>query len=435
MTWTPATARRPAAYRAARGPLLALRLASLLGTGLLAACASSPVPVPAVDQAAVAHYRDSGYARQPPLAVQTRRVSALLTESPWSVSVTRAPGPEVRPLVIFLPSLGEDDSAPVRWVQSWAQAGYAVLVIQPLADDADVWSTPDARSGDFDRVARSRFAADLMPDRIAQLARLLGEIRARSLRAEPGLEALDWSRLALAGADLGAYTTQCIVDGQAVARPELRWPLQPKAYVIISPFSRRHGAPADAPAHAAAPASPHAPVLMISARDDTDAYGLVADVAVRHRAFDQLGPGPAWYLELAAVSHRWLAGELLPTAGAEAPHRAGGPNLAQSPDAPPDRRRSDSRRAAKGVAARDAMAPETDEEEAPVDKKALLAARTEMALARSRALTRAALSVASFEAVSMAFLDATVRDQPGARAWLDDAAGKWLRDGDRLKYR
>ncbi len=393
---------------------------------LLAACASESVPVPAVDAAAVQRYRDGGYVLPPPAPVQTFRVSAPLTEAPWSVSLTRSADPLPHPLIVFLQSLGEDDAAPVRWIGSWARAGYAVLTIQPLADDADAWASADARSGDFDRVARARFAADLMPERIARLGQLLAEVHARSLRAEPGLDALDWSHVVLAGADLGAYTVESILQSGA-ALGATGWTLEPRAYLIISPYARLGDA-----ATAADPRRSHAPVLMISARDDIDAYGLVTDARARHRAFDRLGPGEAWYLELGDVSHRWLAGEMLPTAGTDASHRAPGSGRA---DTGPERRRRGPQPPPGAGGTRDGMAPEGDDEESPADRKAQLAARQKMVEARSRALTHAALSVASFEAVSIAFLDATVRQAPAARAWLAEPAGKWLQDGDRLKHR
>ncbi len=405
----------------------ARRLGGALAALLLGACASGSVPLPVADEAAIQRYREGGYPMPPAAALQTRRISAPLTEASWSVSLTRTADATAHPVIVLLPSLGEDDTAPVRWIGSWARAGYAVLTIQPLAEDADAWATADARSGDFARVARARFAPELMPERIAQLVRRLAEVHARSQRGETGLEALDWTRVVLAGADLGAYTVETTLQADAALQAP-GWTLTPLAYIVINPYARRSGDAGAAPARPA-----HAPVLMISARDDVDAYGLVTDATQRRQAFDRLGPGEAWYLELGAVSHRWLAGEMLSTAGAEGPHRPPGPVRADGDG--PERRRKGPLAVPGAAGARDSMAPEGEDEDGPVDKKAMQAARLEMAAARSRALTHAGLSVASFEAVSLAFLDATVRQQPAARAWLGESAGKWLQDGDRLKHR
>jgi hypothetical protein len=401
-----------------------LRLAAALALALalgLAACASAPVPVAKVDEDAVARYRAAGYALPAALPVEAHRISGPVTEAPWTIGLTRPADHQSHPLIIYLPSLGENDTASVRWITTWAQAGYAVLVIQPLADDAEVWSTADARSGDFERIARARFADELMADRITRLARLLEQIRARSLRAEPGLEGLDWGHLALAGADLGAYTVQNIATGSPAGLAAAGWTLAPQAYLAISPYAVRGPAPADA-----VPA--RAPVLMISSRDDVDAYGVVTDTAIRHLAFDRLGAGDNYYLELASATHRWLGGAVVLTASPENTPRARSVLADDEAPGPGGRRQ-------KPPSGRDDMAPQGEEDETPAARKARQDARLELAQARSRALTHSALSVASFEAVSVAFLDARLRGQAAARAWLTESAPHWLQDGDRLKHR
>ena len=275
----------PAISQAPAGPAIERR-ARLLGAGaliaLLAACASSPVPVAKVDEDAVARYRAAGYALPAPVPIEAHRISGPVTEAPWTVGLTRPADHQTHPLIVYLPSLGEDDTAPVRWIETWAHAGYAVLVVQALRDDADVWSTPYARSGDFERIARARFADELMADRIARLSRLLAQVRTRSLRGEAGLDGLDWNHLALAGADLGGYTVQCIATSPPAALAAVQWPLKPQAYLVISPYAVRG-------VSAVPSVAPDAPVLMISARDDVDAYGVVTDPAIRHLAFDRLG--------------------------------------------------------------------------------------------------------------------------------------------------
>ncbi|SPJ16935.1 hypothetical protein SBBP2_2290001 [Burkholderiales bacterium] len=82
------------------------------------------------------------------------------------------------------------------------------------------------------------------------------------------------------------------------------------------------------------------------------------------------------------------------------------------------------------------MAPVGDEDDQTQDKRARNAAsRAEAEKARGRAMTHVALSEVSFTAISLAFLDAYVREEPRARSWLTNSAAKWLQDGDRLKHR
>lgn len=391
-----------------------------MGLGMLLWTACSSVPVAQVDQEALSHYRDTGYPSGAERALQTQRINAAASEAPWSASLTRPADSAAHPLIIYLPSLGEADDAPNRWVTAWARAGYAVLVIQPLAEDAQVWASPEARSGDFERAATARFQAQPMTERLARLSAILGEIRERSQRGEAGLQALDWSDVALAGVDLGAYTVQTIATAPAASLAAISWPIAPLAYLAISPYALRNAPVAE---HAGAA---HAPVLMISSPDDIDADGVITDASLRRLAFDRLGQGDNYYFELGSATHRWLEGVVLPTASAEpaARHTAPLPNA--------DRK---SRRGG-AASARDAMAPESDEDESAQDKSATSAtARAQLAKARSRAMTQEALSEVSLAAVSTAFFDAYVRRQGSARSWLAGPAGKWLQNGDRLKHR
>jgi len=388
---------------------------------LMTACTSWKTPSPAFDTDAVNRYRDSGYRITSTVSIEAHRLSAPPTESPWTVTVTQPKDRARHPMIVYLPGLGESDDAPNHWVESWAHAGYAVLAVQALADDAQVWATPEARSGDFARVARARFADELMDERLARLSTLLTRIRTRSQRGEPGLENLDWSHLALAGADLGAYCVQAIATSPAQRRASISWPIAPRAYLAISPYAVRGSGSASA----AVP--PDAPVLMISAREDVDAYGVVSDPSVRHLAFDRLGKGDNFYLELDNASHRWLSGATVPAPLGEPPARR--PAGAAGADGERGRKRG------AGGPQHDNMAPGDDEDDPLQEKGARAdAVRAELEKSRKRDLTHIALSEVSFAAVSIAFFDGYVRAQSPARAWLGESAGHWLQAGDRLKH-
>lgn len=396
--------------------------AAVVGAGallLLAACTSAPTAHP--DTAAVAQYRDTGYptANQPP--IQSYRVVGPSSETPWAATVTRPADSSRHPIIVYLPSLGQADDEANRWVSTWARADYAVIVIQALSDDANVWSSPEARSGDFEGAAKMRFVPDLMAHRIARLSVLLGQIRARSLRGEPGLENLDWSNVALAGADLGAYTLQTIAVTPADRLAQISWPITPLAYLIISPYATRNPPTSERATMA------HAPVLMISSADDIDADGIITDPSLRRVAFDRLGEGDDYYFELASATHRWLAGAITPATTAEPARRPA------APSAGGDRR---GKQRGGASATRDAVAPDTEEDDTLPDKSSHTpAAQAEMEKARSRTMTQEALTEVSFAAISTAFLDAYVRQQSAARSWLTSAAAKWLQNGDRLKHR
>lgn len=394
---------------------------------LLAACSTPKAPTVEVDKGAVARYQAAGYAYRVDDPVTRRRFTSPMSLTPWNLTITAvatAPRPGGRPLIVYLPPLGDADDAPSQWVEQWARAGYVVLSIQPLEEDAQIWTTAEARSGDFERVARARFTDDLMADRIARLAHILSEVRRRSDRGEGALGGLDWAHVALAGADLGAYTVQSIAAMSADQLAAIQWPLTPVALLVISPYARQDRALA---------VQAHAPTLMISARDDLDAYGLVGDVSLRHLAFDRMGTGDDYYFEVATASHRWLGGvaESAPAAEGERRRMATGFG-----DVPPNQR---ARSASRGGGA-EGVAPLGDDEDLPPEAAAKQAANraereAQLAKARSRQLTRTAISGVGIQDVSIAFLDSYVRQDPRAHDWLAGPASAWLQDGDRLKHR
>ena len=47
----------------------------------------------------------------------------------------------VVPVVVYLPGLGQSAAAGATWRAAWASAGYAVLAVQPLDDDALAWTS------------------------------------------------------------------------------------------------------------------------------------------------------------------------------------------------------------------------------------------------------------------------------------------------------
>lgn len=192
------------------------------------------------------------------------------------------------PVVVYLPGLGQDHDTGQRWAAAWAQAGYAVLTLQPLADDADAWRSPLARSGEFRAVGERHYGAELRARRQAALRDLI-----TALQASPALAGtpLDWQRAAVAGYETGA---QAALDLTPLANG---W--CPQAVVAISP------PPMDAAASLPA-------ALLVTSDTDTDALGLVARPADRHRALATRKPGSGWLLDLDGVSHAALSGTLAP---------------------------------------------------------------------------------------------------------------------------
>lgn len=205
------------------------------------------------------------------------------------VTVTRSrlsAGP--LPVVVYLPGIGQGSEAGQRWAAAWAQAGYAVLAVQPLEDDAAAWRSVLARTGEFRELGKLHYGAAMRAARLAALRRLLAALQAQPAAA--GV-ALDWQRAAIAGYEIGAQTVLDLgSDGGG-------W--LPRAVIAISP-----------PPMDAAAATP--PALLITSDSDGDALGLLKQPAERRRAFDTLRPGAGWLLALPALSHPALSGTLAP---------------------------------------------------------------------------------------------------------------------------
>ncbi len=204
------------------------------------------------------------------------------------VVVTRSAGAAgPLPVVLYLPGIGQGPETGQRWAATWAQAGYAVLAVQPLEDDAAAWRSSLARSGEFRELGQLHYGDAMRADRLAALRRLLAALQAQPVA---GVN-LDWQRAAIAGYEIGAQTALDL--GQDAGA----W--LPRAVIAISP-----------PPMDAAAATPAA--LLITSDSDGDALGLVTRPAERRRAFETLQPGAAWLLNLPGASHAALAGTLAP---------------------------------------------------------------------------------------------------------------------------
>lgn len=191
------------------------------------------------------------------------------------------------PVVVYLPGIGQGADAGQRWAAAWAQAGYAVLGLQPLEEDAAAWRSGLARTGEFRELGLLHYGEAMRAERLAALRRLLTALQAQPLAGA----SLDWQRAALAGYETGA---QAALDLGADAAAWL-----PRAVIAISP-----------PPMEAAAATP--PALLITSDTDGDALGLVTRPAERRRAFETLRPGAGWLLNLHGTSHAALAGTLAP---------------------------------------------------------------------------------------------------------------------------
>jgi len=384
--------------------------AATLALAFLAGCSSAPVHKP--DETKVKQFAGLGYQTDEHFGIATTYANWITANLEFDISLTVPAKLGPFPLVIYLPALGETRSAGEAWRAAWAQSGYAVMSVQPLVDDARVWGSATARSGDFALLARERYSAKVMSDRIAALQLALNELSRRHARREAPLEKIDLSRVAVAGFDMGAYMAMAIAGEsiRGVAGPVLPFPL--KAVIALSPYSDFAGAP-----FSERYAGMHGPILSVTSDNDTDALGLVTSPSIRKAPFETMPGGSKYLLTMSGIPHAGMSGGGLPPEKSEA---GSPPGKAERSKGGTDRSRDGGGRSAnrKGGAA---------------DGGRMGGDRPGMSRDAGLSPTSLAIGEAAIQGVTTAFLDAYVKEDSIAREWLDKGASRWLRDRGEIK--
>jgi dienelactone hydrolase len=385
--------------------------ASLLIAGLVCCttlgCAGNSGSKP--DPAVVKRYADRGY-------TPDRRYETTTIQDTWTVrsevvdvALVVPSQAGTYPLVVYLPGLGESPNAGVLWRQTWARAGYAVLSAQPTRYGKAVWSSSAARAGEFFTIAKEAFSVRSLETRTQLVQGILDETsrRQRDARA-PAFARIDMSRVAITGFDLGAQTAMMFA-GEAVRGVE---PVQlspaVKCVVALSPYADFSGMGMESNF-----VTIRLPVLSVTSPADTDAYGLVTSASIRRAPFQYMPPSQKTLLVLSSAPHSLLAGGTLPEKRRE---QEGGTPPAAVDDAGPDAR---------------IVSDETSETSgAGYDKKrrAANAPRGSQSAERAKEQTQV-------QAVTTAYLDAIVKDDPLASEWLSRNAKGWLGDSAELLSR
>lgn len=375
------------------------RLCAAIGAALLAGagCAGNATRGAAgTDRSGVAAYVAPEHD-----TVTTSLQTALSVGRKIELLLSEPGGSRALPVIVYLPGLGEPASAGDAWRNAWASAGYAVVSLQPLAEDELAWRSDLARAGEFKALGRERYSASAMTARLDALVEIANEAARRSQAGESGWNRLDWNRVVIAGFDLGAYTALAWAGSSVPTGTSspLRW--RPRAIVALSPY-------ASVPARAgdAAEADAAVPVLAVSGDADGDPLGVVEQGTPDDRRLDRPSQGDHYLLWMAGLTHARLSGSAAFDKIAEG--RAG--HGRQEAGANGDRR---SGRRTREPAAGDVERglPVRDVGRSPDGDLSLAEARERLAEAVQ---------------VSTAFLDAYVKDDERARAWLATSASARL---------
>jgi dienelactone hydrolase len=287
------------------------------------------------------------------------------------ISLLVPEGAKNLPVIIYLPGLGEGASGGELWRQTWADAGYAVLSVQSSRDNASIYATSNARDGAFRTLAANAFAAAPLANRVTEVDRILAEARRRGQAGEAGFAALDTQKVAVAGFDLGAQTAAALAGERQPGQPRpVEW--KPLATILLSPYvpggvdDSRYG-------------QIDTPLLAVTGPLDEDPFSWIASAQQRFSLFSGL-QHDGYQLTLNDATHSVLSGTIAKVEKSEKKPRSGDDDSASA-------NRRPGRPANPGFDARQA---------------------------------------GSVAAVSIAFLDARLKQSATAQQWLDDKAQNWL---------
>ena len=383
--------------------------ATTLTLTLLVGCAShSP---PRVDEMKVRQFAGQGYLSDDRYGIATTFHAWEVDGIRLDIALTMPSTAGAFPLVIYFPALGESRLAGDAWRTAWAQAGYAVVSCQLLSDDASVWSSERARTGDFTRLARERYAGQVVAERLAALRTLMHELSRLHGNGMAPFERLDFSRVAVAGYDIGAYTAM-VLAGEQIRGPSVPGlPFAINAAIALSPHADFSGA-----SFTERYSDIRVPVLSVTGDRDVDALGLVTSPSVRKAPFQHMPSGNKYLVVLSGVTHRTLAGGKhgAESAGVGTP---GDPGLVAEPSH--DGGRGGARRKGGGM------------NRPPVEANAGERQGSQVSDVQALPIVQA-MRVAAIQGLTTAFLDAYVKSDPIAREWLARDAVRWIKDAGEL---
>lgn len=341
-----------------------------------------------------------GYQAQQQFPTTTLRESWTLGASAVAINLLLPEGSGSFPLILYLPGLGEPVEGGAAWRKAWAEAGYAVVSLQPAAVGQEIWSSPSAHAGEFRMIAKEQFSPAMLGKRLTLLRDAMNELKSRHDRGVGQFARLDLTRVAVAGFDLGAQAAMSVAGEDATRQGPFVLPNNVKCVVALSPFADFSG-----PGFAQRFGSVHLPVLSVTSMDDTDPYGLVTEASVRRAPFQYMPPGQKYLLSFSYAPHSLIA-------GAESP--VGPDDQARSKESPrtAGERKEGRRGGRRGLGGEGASG-------AAFEPQAVSAAAWKDQVRR-------------IQSVTTAFLDLTVKNDPVAAEWMVRDARRWIGDSADL---
>ena len=239
-----------------------------------------------------------------------------------------------------------------------------------------------------------------MSRRVQLLAAVVAEAQRRSTAGAAPWQLLDWSRVAIAGFDLGAYTAMTVVGEHVRDAEDAPGRVRVRAAIALSPYATIAAGSLDTRYR-----DIHVPVMSVTGDADVDVLGLVEGADLRDAPFTHM-PGPqAYLLSLHGLPHPALSGS------SDATGLMASTSMSRSQDT-------------VGIASGDEGGPQRrgSNRVGTVDGRR----RQDRFAAAGLSPTALQMRLVAVQGVSTAFLDAHLKDDPRAREWLVSDAKRWL---------
>jgi len=430
----------------------ACRLLLACALMLLVACSSRP-PLPSQEdqQEKLSEIlSNGGYKTARNFPVDVTHDVWIYQQTELEVELVGPSAPGSYPLIIYLPSLGEDAKAGRLWRETWAKAGYLVFSMQPMPvsqalkaleaerrfDDPE--EIPDdenaeladenmalrpepadggwfgdkprrqsrtARESELRYVGHQYFGMENLKTRLAQLFWAYAQLQTRAGLRQPLYASADFSKVILAGYDLGAQTVTAALGenfGSGLPRADQ---LKPVAAMVLSPSVDLAEGNVRSRFQAL-----RLPMLTITGSEDNDPYA-ISSAAVRTAVWEQAPAGGKYLLLLRGAGHRLLSGNELGGRFGLSGVRRG--DFGMDSGGGPGGHNGGGRRGMSAGGAGGGLFGKTERRDPNLGYK----------------------QVAAIASVSSAFLDMLIKKDEFAQAWLNEKAGKWLDRAGTLQTR
>lgn len=395
--------------------------ATLLTAGLLLSVVSgcalrSPPPRPDLTLQQVT---DRGYIAERRYVTSSLRENWNYGDALLDVTFVAPSQPGPFPLIVYLPGLGESATAGSLWRNAWAQAGYAVLTVQPTTLGEALWASNRARAGDFRALAKEQFSQASLETRLKVVGYAVNELTRRATTGIAPYSVADTTRVAVVGFDLGAQTASMLAGERVNAESIPMAKLNLRAAITLSPYIDLAAGGLEQRF-----AGISIPLLSITGTEDDDPFGVVSSSSLPRAPWRYMPAGDKYLLLLEEGTHALLAGSGMVGKG-------------DIGDAAPGRR---DRRASGGFSG-DPPGRDMQFGDGPGDggrSRGGMGQRPEgpgRQENRASSQTFSMKHIAAVQGVSTAFLDATVKGDPIAREWLTRNAARWMGDSATLQIK